>query len=412
MIWSIAWRNVWRNKLRSLVIIIAVTIGLFGGVASYAFAVGLMLQRVEAAISNEISNIQIHNPDYLVNEEVKFTIDDKEKIVSRIKELDGVKAVSSRIKVLAMASTAETGTGIMLNGIDAENEKQVTKLSEQLIEGEYISDQNRIPIVIGQKLALKLNARLKSKIVITTSNTEGVLTYGAFRVVGIYHTDNDMFDEMNVFVKKSELADLLGISNSEVNEIAISLYDYDQSIPIANILKDQFKDEIQQNQLVIRPWTEITPSLNAMIKMMDYFSYIFIIIILIALAFGIVNTMLMVVMERLKELGMLKAIGMNNKRLFSMIMLETIFLSIVGGLFGLLFSYLTILYFGYYGLNLDSIKEGYNAIGFSSVIYPKAAFSFYIGTTGLVIVTAILASIYPARKALKLNPAEAIQQND
>ncbi|PKP29468.1 MAG: hypothetical protein CVU00_15495, partial [Bacteroidetes bacterium HGW-Bacteroidetes-17] len=385
---------------------------LFGGVASYAFAVGLMLQRVEAAISNEISNIQIHNPDYLVNEEVKFTIEDQENIVSRIKELDGVKAVSSRIKVLAMASTAETGTGIMLNGIDAETEKQVTKLSEQLIEGEYISDQSRIPIVIGQKLALKLNARLKSKIVITTSNTEGVLTYGAFRVVGIYHTDNDMFDEMNVFVRKSELADLLGISNSEVNEIAISLYDYDQSIPIANILKDKFKDEIQQNQLVIRPWTEITPSLNAMIKMMDYFSYIFIIIILIALAFGIVNTMLMVVMERLKELGMLKAIGMNNKRLFSMIMLETIFLSIVGGVFGLLFSYLTILYFGHYGLNLDSIKEGYNAIGFSSVVYPTAAFSFYIGTTGLVIVTAILASIYPARKALKLNPAEAIQQND
>jgi len=412
MIWSIAWRNVWRNKLRSMVIIIAVTIGLFGGVASYAFAVGLMLQRVEAAISNEISNIQIHNPDYLENEEVKFTIKDQEKIVSQIKELDGIKAVSSRIKALAMASTAETGTGIMLNGIDAKNEKQVTKLSKQLIEGEYITDENRIPIVIGQKLAIKLNARLKSKIVITTSNTEGVLTYGAFRVVGIYHTDNDMFDEMNVFVRKTELADLLGISKNEVNEIAIALNENDQSVHIANILKDKFKNEIQQNQLIIRPWTEITPSLNAMIKMMDYFSYIFIIIILIALAFGIVNTMLMVVMERLKELGMLKAIGMNNKRLFSMIMLETIFLSIVGGVLGLLFSYLTIQYFGHYGLNLDSIKEGYNAIGFSSVVYPKASYPFYLGTTGLVIITAILASIYPARKALKLNPAEAIQQND
>ncbi len=412
MIWSIAWRNVWRNKLRSMVIIIAVTIGLFGGIASYAFAVGLMLQRVEAAISNEISNIQIHHPDYLVNDEIKYTIKNPERIISEIKTHDGIKAVSSRIKALAMASTAETGTGIMLNGIDVEDEMHVTKLSEQLVEGEYISDNSRIPIVIGQKLAKKLNARLKSKIVITSSNAEGVLTYGAFRVVGIFHTENDMFDEVNVFVRKNELAKLLGISNNAVNEIAIALDEYDQSVPVANKLKEKFNDEIVKHELIVRPWTEITPSLNAMIKYMDYFSYVFLIIILIALAFGIVNTMLMVVMERIKELGMLKAIGMNNKRLFSMIMLETIFLSIVGGIFGLLFSIATIQYYGHYGLSLESIKEGYNAMGFSSVVYPNATFDFYLGTTILVIITAILASIYPARKALKLNPAEAIQQND
>ncbi len=412
MIWSIAWRNVWRNKLRSLVIIIAVTIGLFGGIASYGFAIGMMIQRIEAAISNEISNIQIHHPEYLVNDEIKYTIKDQDRIISEIKNLDGIKAVSSRIKAMAMASTAETGTGIMLNGIDAQNEMKVTKIYDQLTEGEYITDKSRIPIIIGQKLAKKLNARLKSKIVITSSNAEGILTYGAFRVVGIYHTENDMFDEMNVFVRKNELANLLGISENEVNEIAIALDEYDQSIPTTNILKEVFKDEISQNELIIRPWTEITPSLNAMIKYMDYFSYVFLIIILIALAFGIVNTMLMVVMERIKELGMLKAIGMNNKRIFSMIMLETIFLSIVGGIFGLIISIGTIQYYGYYGLSLDSIKAGYNSMGFSSVIYPQASYDFYIGTTILVVITAILASIYPARKALKLNPAEAIQQND
>jgi ABC-type antimicrobial peptide transport system permease subunit len=221
-----------------------------------------------------------------------------------------------------------------------------------------------------------------------------------------------MFDEVNVFVRKNELAGLLGISENEVNEIAISLDEYDQSILTSNILKKVFSDEIAQGELVVRPWTEITPSLNAMIKYMDYFSYVFLIIILIALAFGIVNTMLMVVMERIKELGMLKAIGMTNKRIFSMIMLETIFLSIVGGLLGLVISIGAIQYYGHYGLSLDAIKAGYNSLGFSSVIYPQASYDFYLGATILVIITAILASIYPARKALKLNPAEAIQQND
>ncbi len=412
MIWSIAWRNIWRNKIRSLAIIIAVTIGLFGGIIYDAFAVGMMQQRVNAAISNEISNIQIHNPSYLLNEEVKFVIKNQDNIITGIKEIEGVKSVSSRIKVLAMASTAETGAGIMLNGINPENEKQVTKLSEQLVEGDYINAQDRIPIVIGQKLAKKLNARLRSKIVITAANAEGIISYGAFRVTGIYHTENNMFDEINVFVRKSDLSGMLGMNQNDVNEIAITLFDHDQSIPITNILKNKYAGQIKREELTIRPWTEITPSLNAMIEMMDSFSYIFMIIILIALAFGIVNTMLMVVIERIKELGMLKAIGMTSQRIFQMIMLETVFLSIIGGMVGLFLCTIMIKYYGYYGLNLESLKEGYNSMGFSSIVYPHVNLTFYLGTTILVIVTAIIASIYPARKALKLNPAVAIRENN
>lgn len=410
MIWSIAWRNVWRNKLRSLVIIFAVSIGLFGGIVFYAFSLGLMEQRIDSAISNEISNIQIHNPQYLLNEEVKFTIKNQENIISEINSIAGVKAISSRIKALAMASTAETGTGIMLNGIDAENEQKVTKLSEQLVEGNYINEKDRIPIVIGQKLAKKLNARLRSKIVITTANSDGIITYGAFRVVGIYHTENNMFDELNVFVRKSELAEMLGMNENEANEIAIALYDNDQSSSITEGLKNLYSEDIEQNILSIRSWSEIVPSLNAMIEMMDFFSYIFMLIILIALAFGIVNTMLMVVMERIKELGMLKAIGMNSNRIFKMIMLETIFLSITGAVLGIFMSSLMISYFAYYGFSLESLKEGYNSMGFSSIVYPHTEIEFYIGTSILVIITAILASIYPARKALKLNPATAIRE--
>ncbi len=410
MIWSIAWRNVWRNKLRSLTIVFAVTIGLFGGIVFYAFSLGLMQQRIDSAISNEISNIQIHNPEYLLNEEVKFTINNQETIVSDIKSIKGVKAVSSRIKAMAMASTAETGTGIMLNGIDPENEQKVTSLSKQLVEGNYIDAKDRIPIVIGQRLAKKLNTRLRSKIVITSANTDGIITYGAFRVVGIYHTENNMFDEVNVFVRKSELATMLGMNENEANEIAIALSDNEQSKAISDHLKNTYSSEINNKTLVIRSWSEIVPSLNAMIKMMNYFSYIFMLIILIALAFGILNTMLMVVMERVKELGMLKAIGMNSKRIFKMIMLETVFLSIIGALLGLVISSLMISYYGHYGFSLDAFKEGYNSLGFSSMVYPKTEIKFYIGTSILVIVTAILASIYPARKALKLNPATAIRE--
>jgi ABC-type lipoprotein release transport system permease subunit len=142
---------------------------------------------------------------------------------------------------------------------------------------------------------------------------------------------------------------------------------------------------------------------------MDIMMGIFMLIILGALGFGIVNTMLMVILERTKELGMLMAIGMNKKRLFLTIMLETVFLSLVGGIIGELISMLIILYFGHIGIDLSAFSEGFESVGYGAVSYPFLEVYRYVQITTLVIVTGILASIYPAWKALKLNPAEAIR---
>ena len=406
---AISWRNVWRNKLRSIIIICAVSVGLIGGLFYYGFALGMMNQRVESAIRNEISNLQIHHPEYLLNEEVKNNIQDPNNTSQLILKYPEVKAVSQRIKATAMISTAETGTGVILNGVIPNHEKQVTGLAECIDKGEFLNNESRIPIIIGRKLAIKLSARIKSKIVITAANTEGVITYGAFRVIGIYDTDNDMFDEVNVFVRKNDLSKLLKLNESHTNEIAIALHNHDDTKLIGKELNQIFLDKTESGQLTIRTWQEIVPSLNAMIEMMDYFAYVFLIIILFALAFGIVNTMLMVVMERVKEIGMLKAIGMTNSRIFRMIMLETIFLSGTGGIIGLFLSILCIEYFGYYGFSLEDFQQGFNSLGFSAIIYPEGEVSFYISTTFLVIITAITSSIYPARKALKMKAVEAIK---
>jgi ABC-type lipoprotein release transport system permease subunit len=364
MIWSISWRNVWRNKLRSLIIIVAVAIGLFGGIISAAFMIGWLEQRTDAAIEYEISNIQFHNPKFLLNEEINFTINNPDKIINEIKTVEGVKAVCKRTKSTAMASTATTGTGVIINGINPAQEKH-----------------------------------------------EGIITYGAFRVIGIYKTSNDMFDEVNVFVRNDELINLISFDKNKTSEIAIVLEKNKETNKIAKILRQKFNKEITEDKLVIQTWIEIQPTLNAMNEMMNYFSFIFQIVILIALAFGIINTMLMVVMERTREIGMLMAIGMNKNRVFFMIMLETIFLSIIGGIGGIIISYFFVGYFSIHGINLSIVSEGLNSIGFSSIVYLNIDSQFYIFTALLVVITAIISSIYPARKALKLNPADAVREN-
>lgn len=410
MIIHISWKNVWRNKARSLVIIGAVTVGLFGGIFSYAVMMGGTLQRIDDAIKNETACLQFQNPALLLDDDIHNTIENPQKYIDYLLQNPEVKSVSDRLKSTAMISTAYSSSGVELNGIYPEKEIEVTRLFESIDEGEYLKESDLIPIVIGRKLAKKLNAEIGDKLIISAPNLQGDVAYGAFILKGIYHTENTMFDAMQAYVKKSDLADLIGVDVETTSELAVNLFDTDLSKKITKDLRSKYAAEIKSNFILIRSWQEIDPTLSLLIQSMDFFSWIFVGIILAALAFGIVNTMLMVVLERVREIGMLMAIGMNKIRIFGMIMWETVFLSLVGGIVGMLISALFIAYFNRNGLNLSAVAEGMNSYGFSSVIYPEAPFSFYLEVTFMIVVTAILASIYPALKALKLHPAEAVRE--
>ena len=137
--------------------------------------------------------------------------------------------------------------------------------------------------------------------------------------------------------------------------------------------------------------------------------YIFVVIILLALGFGIVNTMLMAIMERVKEIGMLMAVGMNRVRVFTMIVTETVFLSLTGGIFGIVLALATIAVTAKTGIDLSLWAQGLNSAGFDAIIYPEIGLDSVIVVTILVMITGLFSAFYPARKAIKLNPAEAIR---
>ncbi|MCK5537144.1 MAG: ABC transporter permease [Bacteroidales bacterium] len=404
MIIQIAWRNIWRNKLRSSVVIIAVTLGLIGGIFSDALMMGMSTTRVESAINNEISDIQIHNPAFLENSEAQFIVPKADEIIAYISSLPNVEGISSRFKIIGMASTSESGVGANIVGIDPVEEMKTTKVYTKLDSlSNFFETNKKNSIVIGQKLAEKLKVKIRSKIVLTFQDKDGHLVGGAFRVVGIFKTSNSMFDEGNVFVQRKDLARLSGYNATATNEIAIRLNNHDLANPLSIELSEKYSN------LSIRPWKEISPDMAMMTDFMGQVMYIFLIIILLALGFGIVNTMLMVVLERVKELGMLMAIGMNKAKVFLMIMVETIMLSLTGGFIGMIISAILVAYYNTVGINLTSVAKGMETFGFSAWVYPEIEVSFYIVLSILVILTGIFSSIYPARKAIKLNPADAVR---
>lgn len=406
MIWSISWRNIWRSRVRSIVILSAIALGLFAGVYSVAFMLGWVNQRVNNIIATESSHIQIHHPEYLKSNDVKDFIPNIREVRKETEAEPRVKAAAERVIVNAMVSSAETGSGVQLIGVDPQHEKQVTDLHEKIIKGSYLNQKYTNQIIIGKALAEKLKVKEKSKIVVTLTELDGTLTGGSFRVSGIFKTANTTYDEMKAFVRTDDLRDLIQLDETSGHEIAVLLNENDIEKPVRQELEKSFPN------LDVKSWLQLMPEMQMMNENMGFMMYFFVGIILLALGFGIVNTMLMVILERVKELGMLMAIGMNRKRVFGMIMLETVLLSLTGGVIGIILALIITGITQQTGVDLSMWAEGLNAYGFNSVIYPEIDLVSIIEITFLVIIIGVLAAIYPARKAIKLNPAEAIRTDN
>jgi ABC-type antimicrobial peptide transport system permease subunit len=238
-------------------------------------------------------------------------------------------------------------------------------------------------------------------VVLTFNNINGDITAGAFRIIGIVKSSSLNISQLYAYVKQDDLNNLLEIGD-EIHEIAIVTMPHVIDSTIVNHYNATYDGDLAEG------WRQISPELAFMDEMYGSMLYVLMAIIMTALIFGIVNTMLMAVLERTRELGVLMAVGMNRGKIYMMIMLETIYLALVGAPIGLLVGWLSIKYYQHVGVDLTNYSEGLEAFGYSSILYPYLDSNTYLIVTIGVIVTAIIGAMYPAWKATRLNPVEAI----
>jgi ABC-type lipoprotein release transport system permease subunit len=403
MLLRIAWRNIWRSPNRSLVIIGAIGLGIWAALFLTAFYNGLTEQRVRSAIDTEIAHVQVHHPGFRDDYDLSLWLQDGRHMLQDIRNFPEVKHATGRILVQGMASSASGSTGVDIRGVMPGSEKSVSRLYAFVDTGRYLGEDGRMEAFVGRKLVEKLKLQLGSKLILTFNNTEGDIASGAFRVCGIFQTVNTPFDESQVFIHIRDAGELSGLGQS-LNEIALLLHEDKSAAAVAGMLNQEWPGEKAE------AWMEISPEMELLVSSFDSMILVYMVIIMLTLAFGIVNTMMMSVLERSREIGMMISLGMSRARIFSMITLETLMLVLAGCPAGTLLTLFTVMVTQNKGIDLSRFSDVYASFGYSSVVYPSLEPRQWYSMIAMVVATALLAAIFPARRAVSVHPAEAIRK--
>ena len=421
---AIAWRNVMRNKKRSFITAFAIAVGLTALIFMWSLFDGVYPMLVDNMTSMFMGHLEISDPAYVEKPILDNAIVDGGPILAAVAANADVEAYSPRLTTFGLVSFGENSQGAAITGIDPELERKLGRIDE-LVEkgGTFFEGEDRGGILIGVTLAKNVDAGLGDEILLVTSNRFNNLAYlGPLPIVGIVNSGIPEFDGSTVFIERQTLAREIFVDTSVVytnpdaeitdtsgilTSVAVRVKDQDKL--------QQVRDELQSLMPAnarVRTWSEINPWIEQALELDVAFGYIILAIVLIIVVAGILNTVLMSVMERTREFGIMRALGTKSWQIFTTVSLESIFLGILGLLIGAACGIGLTLIFSQVGLDIygsfDKSLMGQFYI-LDTVLYPKLALDHLIITCVLIMAAVILVSFYPARKASKMEPVAAIK---
>lgn len=403
MIAKIGWKNVWRKKGRSLIVIFSVAVGVWVGLFFAGFQWGSYVQKLDDLVNRELGHVQIHSNSFIDEEyDYNFPIQHHQEVKGVLENDTSIKAFVERSVFSGMVSTARDQSLAIVYGVDTLNERSISSISSMIIEGEMTKGKRAPSLLVGKALATELNLKIGSKLTVKGGLLHGVKSFVG-KVRGIYESPNKMKDKVVIYVHRSDLVKKL--NNDVVHEYAILFNDFDSLESNAAVLKGKLP------KVEVLTWGELMPEIKEGIEIADAVMSVIMLIIWFALALGIINTMLMSVLERTNEFGMLMAIGMSRFKIARMIFFETAILTIIGVPIGLFLTWLSMSYYGTVGIDLSFADAAIGEFGYESTIYPKIKEGFYFQVIYQVVIVSLISTVFPVMRVLKFHPVEAIRKS-
>ncbi|MBI5325781.1 MAG: ABC transporter permease [Ignavibacteriae bacterium] len=408
MFFKIAIRNLLRNKRRTLIILSSIIIGVSATLIYDSINAGMITQMLVNQINTYYSHIQIHKKGFNDNRLVTSYIPDYKKIEDVIKNQSYIKHYSKRVIAFGMLSSANSSAGISMIGIEPDKEKKVSDIHRMVVEGRYPSGKSN-EILISKRMADKLEVTLGDKVVAMAADTNGKVNSELFRIVGIYRSHTGEFDKVFVYVPIENARNILGIGDN-VTEISLITENADSTFSFKKQLNSALNNsgyDISKSEILT--YQESLAMIMYLIDIWKQTSIIIYLIIALAVLFGVINTMLMSVFERVNEIGVLMSIGMKNSGIFKMIVLEAFMLGLVGTVAGFIIGILIFLPLSHNGINLGMYSESMSSFGLNNIIYPELNLMVIINSLFIMPLATALGAFYPARKAIKLQPTDAMR---
>ena len=397
----LAWRNLWRNHRRTLIMLGAVVVGVWAMIFMTALTMGMVNDMIEDSISVLPGHVQVHHPDYLDDPNIANLLPMPEEAIERAFGSAGFSAWSARIKVPAVVSSERESRGVTLLGIDPQREEAMSFVDYAAVDGRFLEGPGDDGLVIGRKLADDLETELGKRVVLMSQDPDNDIADRGFRVVGLFRADVQAYEEQYVFAGLDTVQGLLR-AGDRVTSVVVLGEDYRNVEPVYQKVRALVDDSV-----AVSRWTELDTYLGTMLRVMDGFVLVWVIVIFLALSFGLVNTLVMAVFERVREIGLMLALGMKPMSILGQIIIESMMLLAVGLLIGDVLAYVTVKPLES-GIDISIVAKGMEMFGASSILYPKLYLDDVILSNVVVLVLGFLASLSPAWRASRYEPVEAI----
>jgi len=403
-----AWRNIWRNTRRTFLTIGAIAFASLLLVFMLSFQFGSYETMINTSVKIQTGHLQIQAQDYHAKNDIRLVVAPPAEVAAILESIPQVESYTFRGQAFSLISSKERTYGALVTGIDPAREARVSRLKSLIRTGGYLTDDDSNQALVGKILARNLRVDVGDELTVLGQGRDGSIAATVVKIKGVYSSGIDDFDRSSLHIPLKTFQAVYSMQGAvhQVVTIAASLADVDD---IQAALKSAIPGVKSKKALTVLDWNELMPGLRQSIEMDLVSGLIFYLLLVLVVAFSILNTFLMAIFERTREFGVLMAIGTTPGRLTKILLIESMTLTAIGIVVGIITGSLITLYFQAYGIDFSGASELLSQFGITGRMYPKL--SLLSATSGplAVLLITFLAALYPALKVQRMHPVEAMR---
>ena len=398
----LAWRNLWRNPRRTAITLIVVALGMWSVLVFNAFLLAWSQAGKDEALGLMIGHGQIHAEGYMDDPSIEALMPPPSRALRQALDGPPFAAWATRLALPGVAQSEYKTLPATLTGVDPAAEALVSSIPGRVVEGRYLKDAADEGVVLGLNLAKRLDTGLGRRVILMTQDASGALAEQSFTVIGLFDADQPT-EDFFVFTGIAALGDMTGL-RGEVAEIVFTLENEDDLERALAALERVAPD------LDIRSWKQLSLFLAATDGFMQSFILIWLAVVFTLMAIGIVNTQLMAVFERIREFGLLQALGLRPRAILMLVALESALLIGCGVVIGMAAAALTISAASS-GIDLSAFAQAMEMFQGGQVLYPELAAGPFFLFSAIIWILGIVVALWPARRASRASPVEAMRRD-